>query len=669
MKYNRIFAALAGLIAVCTALAGCASAAPAMNAEQTGSGAAAATITLNGGSASVQGKGAAVQGTVITISDAGTYRITGTLDDGQIVIDAGKDDAVTLVLDNADISCSDSAGIYAKQAGITTLLLQDGTQNSVSDAAQYAYPDGGDEPDAAIFAKDDLTIAGSGTLTVTGSFNNAIGSKDNLLIESGTLIVTAANDGLRGRDSVTITDGNFTIDAQGDGIKSNNDEDAEKGWITLSGGVYQITAGNDGIQAETDMTITGGTYTIVTGGGSANAPARKTQDFGGGRPGTGMADGFSAGGMTPPEGMQAPPNSETISPGSATAVQSGAASSDGSIASAGPAPSDSMTPADSETAPPNQAAILDSTAAAESDTNDSMKGLKAVTSLTVSGGTFTIDSADDAVHSNGSLTVSGGTFAISTGDDAFHADGALVIDDGVIQIDTCYEGLEGAAVDINGGEIDLTASDDGVNAAGGSDGGIGGGFGQDRFAARDAYYIRITGGTLTVQSGGDGLDSNGNLYLDGGTTVINGPTSGADSALDFDGSAEMNGGTLIASGSSGMAQAPQDGTQAVLMVYFTETQPSGAEITLLDSAGETILSAAPAQPFQTLVLSAPTLMQGETYTLCVDGETLTSVTLSEQLTRVSSDGSEVNGMTGERGPGRDGGRMAGGMSGEAPLQG
>ena len=247
MKHNHIFAALAGSIAVCTALTGCASAAPDVNAEQTA--AAAATITLNGGSASVQGKGAAVQGTVITISDAGTYRITGTLDDGQIVIDAGKDDAVTLVLDNANISCSNSAGIYAKQAGTTTLLLQDGTQNSVSDAAQYAYPDGGDEPDAAIFAKDDLTIAGSGTLTVTGSFNNAIGSKDNLLIESGTLIVTAANDGLRGRDSVTITDGNFTIDAQGDGIKSNNDEDAEKGWITLSGGVYQITAGNDGIQS------------------------------------------------------------------------------------------------------------------------------------------------------------------------------------------------------------------------------------------------------------------------------------------------------------------------------------------------------------------------------------------------------------------------------------
>ena len=373
MKHNHIFAALAGSIAVCTALTGCASAAPDINAEQTA--AAAATITLNGGSASVQGKGAAVQGTVITISDAGTYRITGTLDDGQIVIDAGKDDAVTLVLDNANISCSNSAGIYAKQAGTTTLLLQDGTQNSVSDAAQYAYPDGGDEPDAAIFAKDDLTIAGSGTLTVTGSFNNAIGSKDNLLIESGTLIVTAANDGLRGRDSVTITDGNFTIDAQGDGIKSNNDEDAEKGWITLSGGVYQITAGNDGIQAETDMTITGGTYTIVTGGGSANAPARKTQDFGGGRPGAGMAGGFYAGGMTPPEGMQAPPNSETISPGSAPTVQSGAASSDGSIASAEPAPSDSMPPADSETAPSNQAAILDSTAAAESDTSNSMKGL------------------------------------------------------------------------------------------------------------------------------------------------------------------------------------------------------------------------------------------------------------------------------------------------------
>ena len=119
MKHNHIFAALAGSIAVCTALTGCASAAPDVNAEQTA--AAAATITLNGGSASVQGKGAAVQGTVITISDAGTYRITGTLDDGQIVIDAGKDDAVTLVLDNANISCSNSAGIYAKQAGTTAL--------------------------------------------------------------------------------------------------------------------------------------------------------------------------------------------------------------------------------------------------------------------------------------------------------------------------------------------------------------------------------------------------------------------------------------------------------------------------------------------------------------------------------------------------------------------
>ena len=130
MKYNRIFAALAGLIAVCTALAGCASAAPAMNAEQTGSGAAAATITLNGGSASVQGNGAAVQGAVITISDAGIYRITGTLDDGQIVIDAGKDDAVTLVLDNANISCSNSAGIYAKQAGTKLTLDNDTFENT-----------------------------------------------------------------------------------------------------------------------------------------------------------------------------------------------------------------------------------------------------------------------------------------------------------------------------------------------------------------------------------------------------------------------------------------------------------------------------------------------------------------------------------------------------------
>lgn len=166
------------------------------------------------------------------------------------------------------ISCSDSAAIYARQAGQTDVLLASGTQNTLSDGADYTYADGEDEPDAALFAKDDLTIAGEGALQVTGNYNNGIGTKDNLVIQGGSLAIAAANDGLRGRDSVTVLGGEISIDAGGDGIRSNNDEDPEKGWISLLGGDFTITAGQDGIQAETNLTISGGTYAIATGGGA-----------------------------------------------------------------------------------------------------------------------------------------------------------------------------------------------------------------------------------------------------------------------------------------------------------------------------------------------------------------------------------------------------------------
>lgn len=173
-------------------------------------------------------------------------------------------------MNGVSIACSDSAALYAKQAGKTILTLSDGTENTFTDGEAYTYASAAeDEPDAAVFCKDDLTINGGGTLIVNGRYRNGIASKDNLVVTGGDIRITAAHDALRGRDSLAVSSGTFTIDAGADGVKSNNDEDTEKGWISLDGGVFAITAGNDGIQAETVLQINGGDYTIHT---AAEAP-------------------------------------------------------------------------------------------------------------------------------------------------------------------------------------------------------------------------------------------------------------------------------------------------------------------------------------------------------------------------------------------------------------
>lgn len=223
---------------------------------------AATKIMLSDSSIAVDGSGASANGDTLTIKSAGTYVLSGTLSDGQIVVDAGKEDTVKIVLNGADLKSSNSAPIYSKQSKKTIITLAKGTSNKIEDAVSYDYAEGEDEPDAAVFSQDDLTINGSGSLSVTGNFNNGIGSKDDLVITGGNITITSANDALRGRDSIAIKRGTFTIDAGGDGLQSNNDEDVEKGWISIDGGAFKITAESDGIQATTSLVVNSGTIDI-----------------------------------------------------------------------------------------------------------------------------------------------------------------------------------------------------------------------------------------------------------------------------------------------------------------------------------------------------------------------------------------------------------------------
>jgi hypothetical protein len=239
-------------------------------------------IRLEGDSITFKGSGATVSGNIVTVTSAGMYSISGTLNDGQVIVDTQDAETVVLVLNGADITSSTSAPIYVSNAEKTVMTLADGTENYVTDGDSYLFEGAEDEPNAAVFSKDDLTINGNGSLTVNANYNNGIASKDDLKITGGGITVNAVNDGIKGRDSIAVKDGTITINAGGDGMQSNNDIDAEKGYVTIEGGTLDITAGLDGIQAETSLLVSGGDIAITSGGGSIESSS------GGGFGGRGM---------------------------------------------------------------------------------------------------------------------------------------------------------------------------------------------------------------------------------------------------------------------------------------------------------------------------------------------------------------------------------------------
>ncbi len=227
------------------------------------------TIALNGDSITFEGSGAVVDGSIVTITSAGNYSLSGTLNDGQIIVDTSDEAIVRLILNGVNVSSSTSAPIYIANAEKVMIVLADGSENTVVDALSYVFasPEE-DEPNAAVFAKSDLTIYGNGALTVTGNYNDGIASKDGLVITSGTIIVNAVDDGIRGKDYLVVETGSLTINAGGDGLKSDNEEDAGRGYISIESGVITVTAGGDAITAQTNALITSGTFTLTSGGGS-----------------------------------------------------------------------------------------------------------------------------------------------------------------------------------------------------------------------------------------------------------------------------------------------------------------------------------------------------------------------------------------------------------------
>uniref|UniRef100_UPI004028595F carbohydrate-binding domain-containing protein n=2 Tax=Oscillospiraceae TaxID=216572 RepID=UPI004028595F len=228
-------------------------------------------ITFADGSAAIDGEGATSEGETVTISQAGTYILSGTATNGRIIVSADKKAEVKLIFNGVDITCADNAPLLVSKAKKVYIVLEDGTENVLTDSASYSLGEDDSNTDGAIFSKADLTINGSGTLTVNANYKHGIVSKDDLVITDGNINVTSASTAMEGKDSVKISGGTFNISAGTNGIKSTNTEASDKGFISVTGGSFTVVTNNDAFEAETVLSIESGSFDITTGGGSANA--------------------------------------------------------------------------------------------------------------------------------------------------------------------------------------------------------------------------------------------------------------------------------------------------------------------------------------------------------------------------------------------------------------
>ena len=519
-------------------------------------------VTLSDDDITGETDGVVINGQTVTITAEGTYIFSGTLSEGQIVVDA--DNAkVQIVFDNVDITCASSAAVYVKSAEKVFVTLAEGSQNTLRNTDEYVAIDD-NNIDAVIFAKSDLTLNGTGSLTIVSAEGHGIVSKDDLKITGGTYDITAAGHALSGKDSVRIADGTFILTAEKDGIHAENADDEEKGYIYIADGDFTITSDGDGMDASNIVQIEDGTFDITAGGGAANSQKTHESDM----PGGGMSQNIER-----PEGESMP--------------QMGEKPDGESMPQMGEKPDGENMPQDTTT----------------DESSTSTKGIKAGGGMYLNGGTYQIDSADDSIHSNANITIADGTYTLATGDDGVHADDALTVNGGTITVTESYEGLEGLTVTINDGTIDITARDDGINTAG--------------------EKMELNGGYIHILAGGDGVDSNGDLTINGGEIYIDGPSDNGNSAIDYGdrSSAYVNGGMLVAIGSSGMAEGMSDSSkQKVLMVKLGEQMEAG-DVELTDNEGNVIVSYTALKSYDCVIISTAEVESGATYTLTTSGTT------------------------------------------------
>lgn len=575
-----------------------------------GSALADGNITLSPDGSTSTDASVRIDGQTVTITQAGTYQIAGTLDDGALIVESAENAKITLVLGGVSIKNSTGAAIQIATADDVTIELAEGTTNVLQSGEEVdiaAATESEEASGGALQSKADLKIKGKGSLTVLGYLNNGIHCTKDLKIKNGNISVTALGHGIKGKNSVTVSGGTVTVTSGKDGITSDETENEEKGFVTIENGEIIITSAGDGVSAETTLTVTGGVISIISGGGSANAQ-QKTDNM---RGWWDFDNSASDDNSASCKGLKAG-KALVISGGSITIdAQDDALHTDGDMTISG------------------GECIL--------STGDD--GAHAALSLTVLDGKITVLTSYEGLEAN-QITLADGELDITASDDGINANGGSDGFSGGFG-----GGFGGRRSDMNSQSGDMTPPDnsnmqtppDG-NAPSGNPPTMPGQDAADSTTTDDTTdkqpVLLITGGKITVNADGDGLDSNGDLRVEGGDITINGPSNGGNGALDIGtengGAGVIAGGTLIALGTSSMTENfGSTSTQCAFLVTMNSFG-AGETITITDSQGNVLYTGVTVKSANSVVFSSPDLVVGETYTVTI-GSTSATVTQSSTV--------------------------------------
>ncbi|WP_428638958.1 carbohydrate-binding domain-containing protein [Schaalia sp.] len=481
-----------------------------------------------------------------------------------------------------------AAGVYRLSGSYEGQIVVDAPEDArvvlILDGATITNDSG-----AAILAEtgDDLVISLSGASRIVDTSSAAESSLANAAIyadmdltmtgEGSLEVSSTANDAITSTDDLTILSGSISVKAGDDGLRGKDS-------LSVLGGTITVESGGDGLKSDEDEDATAG-YVLIRGG--------EISVVAGG-------DGIVA-------------HSDALLAGGSIDIESGGGASTG--------------------------------AALET----SSKGVKTGVYLIVEGADLSVDSADDSLHSDGAIRLSSGTLELASGDDGIHAEVAAVLDGADVTVSQSNEGLEAGLITVADGSVDITASDDGINGSGSTSVEAGaaaaaassdetgaveqqdqrqagpGGGGAD--FTDSGELVTISGGSLVVNAGGDGLDSNGSISITGGTTTVWGPTNDGNGALDYNGTMSVTGGTLLAVGSAGMAEAPSS-TEGAGWISAALSGAQGSKVRIVDSAGTEILSFTASKAFASIVYASAEITNGADYTIEVDGSS-TSVTAGQ----------------------------------------
>lgn len=556
------------------------------------------TGTIDLDNMTVTGDGISVNENIITISKGGDFTVTGTLEDGQIVVDT--EEKAKLRLSGMSLTNTKGAAIYIKNADKAYITVTENTENYLTDGEEYTSGDENEK--ACITARDNLEFKGNGTLTVNGNYNHGIDGSDSIEIGNGNITVNAKNDGIHANDTLEITGGTVNINAEGDGLQSDE-------IVDITGGEINVTTTGE-VQASESF-----------GGGMFRPTGDPTQ-------------------MTEEERQSMREEMES----QFAQYQAAEMESDNS---------------EDVTSKGIKADWMLDISGGTVNVNSTDHAIHCASDINIKGGDITLTSqVKKGISAHGNVVIDDGTIDIKKSTEGIESKALMTINGGDISIEASDDGLNAGGNGNDdmfgfGGRGQMTPPD-GVAQPPQNNRPQGGGMGRNETdEISTEHHIQINGGNLYINAQGDGIDSNGSLVIDGGNVVIDGTTSGGDSALDSDGAIMVNGGTLTAVSALGMVEAPNSySKQNVLNISLSQSYEAGQEISIKTSSGEEVVSFTPAKSYQSFIYSSDKIKTGEEYTLYVAGEEVESFTVSEVVTNVGNADLGMNRPGGRGGKGQ-----------------